>query len=584
MKNTFKYLLLLGAAALGFMACQQEEEADIQGVVGDFVYLVDGTEAEYAGPTCEIFHTPIGELGEIKTTVTVALTRVQTSDVEVLLALDNESLSNNYEPFPAGVVKFQEKVTIPAGEKEKSIEVTVDNADFASLTEMNYQAIIRIATATVVKISSNSNAAYLMAVTETIDPADNVVSMPGAVYEYEIKHYSDGDVTADINRELTVSGTEAAFLPFDVVLSVDNDLVASYNEAKGTNYLPVPEDVTVNIGAATMEKDATELTLSVSVSEDNQLKLTADEGYIIPVVITSVGDATLSADSGVVYFVINVRNFETSMNFFQSLYVGDPNIASWYNFSNQLELPSFTFVVHTLIEEMPKYSAAVSRLANSNESWNVRLQYYMNDDTDPDDDQSKPNLRFWLGPNDANGVGTKKFLWGPDVEYNTWYQYAVTFDPNAEESHWKVYFEGELVDKLTLTEDELAAMKKNPLKLAKMEFGASWSYEPNDNVYMGRLMHVGIFNRALSSEWLKQYCYRTEWHPYLIGYASNGLCAYWPMNEGYGHVLNEATGRYESIDFSNMNRDAAGDGKYVAVDASPYVQWKSDALNNFDEE
>ena len=89
MKNTFKYLLLLGAAALGLAACQQKEEADIKGVVGDFAYIVDGTEAKYAGTTCEVFHTPLGEMGELATTVTVALTKVQSSDVEVVLALDN---------------------------------------------------------------------------------------------------------------------------------------------------------------------------------------------------------------------------------------------------------------------------------------------------------------------------------------------------------------------------------------------------------------------------------------------------------------------------------------------------------------
>ena len=136
-------MLVLAAATLGFAACQ-EEVADVQGVVGDFAYLVNGTQAEYMAPTCEIFHTPIGEMGEIKAEVVVALTKVQKNDVEVVLALDNTSLSDGYSPFPAGVVKFTEKVTIPAGEKADTLEMTVANADFAKLTDQKYQAILRI--------------------------------------------------------------------------------------------------------------------------------------------------------------------------------------------------------------------------------------------------------------------------------------------------------------------------------------------------------------------------------------------------------------------------------------------------------
>ena len=180
MKNTFKYLLLLGAAALGLAACQQKEEADIKGVVGDFAYIVDGTEAKYAGTTCEVFHTPIGEMGELATTVTVALTKVQKSDVEVVLALDNAAIDDDCTAFPAGVLKFNENVTIPAGQKEVAVNVTAANADFAKLVDLKYQAIFRLASASVVKVSSNSNAAYLTALTETINPADNVLTVKGS--------------------------------------------------------------------------------------------------------------------------------------------------------------------------------------------------------------------------------------------------------------------------------------------------------------------------------------------------------------------------------------------------------------------
>ena len=103
MKNTFKNILILAAAVFGLAACQ-EEVADVQGVVGDFAYIVDGTEAKYAGTTCEVFHTPIGEMGEVATTVTVALTKVQKTDVNLVLSVDDSALDGGYDAFPAGVL------------------------------------------------------------------------------------------------------------------------------------------------------------------------------------------------------------------------------------------------------------------------------------------------------------------------------------------------------------------------------------------------------------------------------------------------------------------------------------------------
>lgn len=189
MKNTFKYLLLLCATALGFASCQ-EEVADVQGVVGDFAYIVDGTEAMYKSTTCYVYHTTtLGEVGEVKTSVTVALTKVQKQDVDIVLAVDNTSLTGENNPFPEGVLKFNGNVTIPAGEKEATVDVTIEKADFAKLEEVLYQAPFRIASASGVKVSTNSNIAYLMVVTENVDPIANLLSVEESVTEFDIKNF-----------------------------------------------------------------------------------------------------------------------------------------------------------------------------------------------------------------------------------------------------------------------------------------------------------------------------------------------------------------------------------------------------------
>ncbi|MBE6216967.1 MAG: DUF1735 domain-containing protein, partial [Bacteroidales bacterium] len=249
MKNTFKYLLLLGAAALGFAACQPEEEADVQGVVGDFAYIVDGTEAMYKATTCYVYHTTtLGEVGEVKTSVTVALTKKQNQAVDIVLEVDNNSLTGDNNAFPEGVLKFDGNVTIPAGETEATIDVTVDKADFAKLEEVLYQAPFRIASASGMQISTNSNIAYLMVVTEQVDPIANLLNVEESVTEFGIKNYpNETTITGAeaISKTITINGVDPAFQPFNVTLSVDNTLVAAYNAANGTDYQVIPSEVKV---------------------------------------------------------------------------------------------------------------------------------------------------------------------------------------------------------------------------------------------------------------------------------------------------------------------------------------------------
>lgn len=573
MKNIFKYMLLLGAVAFGLASCQ-EKEADIKGLVGEFIYIVDGAEAEYAGPTCQVFHTPIGELGEVRTEFVVALTKVQKSDVKAVLALDNTSLGDGYAAFPDGVVKFEENVTIPAGEKEVTVEMTVSNDDFAQLTEEKYQAVIRVASANAVKVSTNSNAACMMAVTETIDPADNKISIRrSSASTFEIKHYHGDDgsvetVAANVSKNITIDGSEPAFLPFEVTLAHDPALVAAYNAANGTEYLPVPEGVTVNVTSpVTMLKDETSASSSFSISEDDQAKLLDSKGYLIPVKVTDAGDATVADDSEPAYIIVKVKNIEGSADYFSALYLGDYRMSTWYMFQNPIDLSNgYTYVFHVFIDEITDHSR-IGDFADANENWINMLRYGQKGNKDT-------RLEWFVGPNNC-----RKQLYAPAIDAQKWYQYALVYDKN----NYIMYLEGEEVARYTLTDDDKAKMANlvSP-KFQSMEFNSSWGANYRQgNEFRGRLWQVGVFNRALNSQWIKNYCYRDNWHPYIIGYANNGCMAYWPMDDGTGAVCVEKTGRYESIDFTKTTR-CDDESSMTSADVSAYVGWKNDSFNSFD--
>ena len=583
MKNTFKYLLLLGAAALGLAACQQEEEADIQGVVGDFAYIVDGTEAMYKSTTCYVYHTTtLGEVGEVKTSVTVALTKKQAQDVDIVLAVDNTSLTGDNNAFPEGVLKFDGNVTIPAGQTEATVDVTIDNADFSKLEEVLYQAPFRIASASGVNISSNSNIAYLMVVTEQVDPIANLLSVEESVTEFGIKNYpNETTITGakEISKTITINGVDPAFQPFDVTLSVDNTLVEKYNTANGTEYQPLPSGVKVVFtDPITMQEDAksVEATITVEnissvVAGENQAYLDDERGYLVPVVLgVNPNEATVDPNCGVTYIVIKPTNFETASNFFSAFYLGDYRMATWYKFPKPMVFqPSpdvnqgYTYIFHVYLDEITRV-ARIGNFSDANEGWINMLRYGQKGNYDT-------RLEWWVGPGKL-----RKHLYAPAIEAGRWYQYALVYNQNS----YIMYLDCEEVDRVDLTADEKAILKAERCEFQAIEFNSSWgtNYRHGNELH-GRISNVVVWNYGLGKNRITQ-CYGGVDDDRATNMYSSDWGAWWKFDEGAGHVIKQAGGRpFGDIDFSNTTRCDDEVNYVYNVDVSPYLQWKQDENN-----
>ena len=236
MKQIIKKLVLFAAVA-GLAACSEEETADmsVEGIKGDFAYIVGGTEAMYQATSCEVFHTPDLEDGSVEMNLTVALTRAQSHDTSIELAVDASKISEGYEAVPDGLLRFENPVTIPAGEKSRTIAVSIAQEDFPQLTQPQYMAPFSIVAVNGVKISSNSNTAILIISTETIDPADNLINVEESVHTFSVKNYTNETVGDEISATINISGSEPAYKGFEVVMGVDNSLIAAYNEQNGTD-------------------------------------------------------------------------------------------------------------------------------------------------------------------------------------------------------------------------------------------------------------------------------------------------------------------------------------------------------------
>ncbi len=575
MKNILNKFLLLAAVA-GLGACTNDIYQEVvKGDSAEYAYIVGGTEALYQATSCEVFHTPDSEDGSVEMSVTVALTKAQGSATNIKVGVDNSKIESGYEPAPQEVLKYDGDITIPAGETSATIHITVANKDLPKLSKPKYQIPFVIQEVNNVKISTNSNVAYLIVITENIDPANNIISMPAVERNYVIKNYLDKTTGDEISTSVTISGTDEAYLPFDIELGVDNTLIAAYNEEHGTSFVALPSTVVPTITKAAMGKDAKSATANVSLSyikEDDFSDLKDGNGYLVPVVIKDVDRATLAADSGVLYLVIEVRNIESSSNFFSALYLGDHNFSTDIKFSKPISFPNgYTYVFHCFIDEVTNVSRIAS-FRSSNGNWVNFLRFGQKGNKDT-------RLEWWVGPG-----ALRKTLYTEALAPQTWYQIVLQFTGKE----YRFYVRGgewtnlTKMATVTLTDEELAKMGGVATDFQLFEFNSSWGGEGyrRNNEFHGRIWQMAIFNQVVSESYLSNYCYR-GYHSALVSNSRYGMCAYWPFNEGGGHICYEGTGRYENIDFSKTQRENE-DGSIEYVDVSSLVQWKADSFNSFD--
>lgn len=566
MKKLLKYLFLSAGAAFLLTSCEEElipskdTYGAYKGVTGTYAYIVDGTMPEYEAVTAAIQHTPIGELGTIERTVDVAVTKVQEADVTITLGVDNTALESGYEAFPEGILKYENSVTIPAGETSASVTVSVDNADFPSLTAAKYMAAFRITDATGVEVSSNSNLALLYVTTETIDPRDNVVALVEETHTFSITNYTDAQTGDDIWFSLDVTGTEPAFQDFDVVFGIDNDLIAAYNEENGTSYVQIPDGV-IELGTAKMAEDATETSLSVSVDDESRALLKDAPGYLVPITIESAGESTLGTT--VVYVIINVTNFDYDSNMFSALYLADKEMACWYKFSQGIDMTDgFLYIFHMFIDENVGQQR-VGNIADKDEVWINMLRLGQRNNGE--------ELEWWVGPNN-----NRKNLYA-DVTAGEWHQIGLYYNGD----NYIIYVDKEEQARYELTEED-KALNDEGIVFQGIEFANSWG-DNYRSPFNGRLWNwsvwQGVNSRMVSTVLNNTYLGMDE---SFLSYASRfGLMAFWPMDEGQGAVLHDECG-WEDIDFTKATR-CNNEVTFVPFDASPYVQWVADENNRLGE-
>ncbi|MBR5384527.1 MAG: DUF1735 domain-containing protein [Bacteroidales bacterium] len=562
MKNIIKNIILCGAAAIMAAGCAKDSDykTTVSGETGVYAYIVGGTavDAHINKTATEIFHTPIGDMGGLEAEIILGLTKAQSSAVTITLSTDDTAISGNVSAFPAGVLEYPSTVTIPAGKTRDTITVTISDENREKLVDESYLAVFRITGVDGgLSISSNSNTAYVQAAVTVIDPTTNRVSVEGSFSEFTMINYDDEQEIPSISKRISVKGSESAFMEFPVVFAVDNTLIEAYNAENGTEYTALPEGVAVTISECTMAKDATSAYATVSISEDDAKTLVEAAEYLIPVKMTDVSPATMGTN-GVTYIALHVKKIAGGANQFSSIYIGDHRMATWAKFANPLSMTQWTISFHCYIEENTAH-ARIGDFADKDENFINMLRIGQKGGTE---------LEWFVGPN-----GNRKQLYTGNLEVETWYNIALVYTG----SKLKLLVDGTKVDE--------ADAELGTFNFQAIEFNSSWGANYRQgNEFHGRLWNVSIWNSDISSGWWATLneIIKKDIDNYYIQYAQwYNLKAYWPMNEGYGHILHDKLSNCGDIDFTNTVR-CDNESDMVSADVSEYVQWKRDAHNKFD--
>lgn len=333
----FSYCML-AVAALSFVSCSSDESYDVCGSSVNLMYLNVRGPKTYES---KLFVTPNGILGMAGAFIPVHAQHATSgmASVEVvdsLVARYNRENDTEYPAFPAEALKALQITPAQFANNQKdTILVNVPEDKFALFTEPTYVLPVRLSTAqggTVTEIE-NYKIAYILV---NVSSTDNFISI-------------DGNKTSNCEIAKTIVGTfgsvsaqygttikAAVATDWTSTFEVDNSLVASYNEAHGTEYAALPADAlaALEITSNVIAKGQTSSTDNIKVSLPDNIAQALDKSYIIPLRLKTTYDGkTYQEEDDVVYILIDISTSLVNKGAARSAIPGQEipvaNMASW---------------------------------------------------------------------------------------------------------------------------------------------------------------------------------------------------------------------------------------------------------------
>ncbi|MBD3591754.1 DUF1735 and LamG domain-containing protein [Bacteroides sp. GM023] len=549
-----KYILMLLTGMLCFQSCDNETY-DVEGNPNNLIYFIPSTTGSAQGniSTFNVDWTSRGAVGdEVVVKLPVKSTRQAENTMMVYVEVDNSlvnsyNMSNgtSYEAFPSDVYTVvKSAATIEQGKtlSVDSIEVRVPAENFVALDKSVYLLPVRL---TKVegngKISVQHNTA--LAIVNITYPDE--VKLDVSITNGTNMGTSVLDISAlPASYAFTVSATGNARQDETVTLEVDRSLVEYYNTSKNTNYVALPQnaDVTVTgLEAAISWGEKLSSEIKVTLNSLNNLEMGTT--YMLPITIKEVSSGLqLKENYTTMYLLLDYIDPNSK---FVALDISNYECYSNYYFAESLqkELTNFTYEIKIHANQL----SGMSRFFAFNGSNTVMF-------------------RFGEGGNDATRLqcvtGKGNFFANTSFETGKWYLLSLTYDG----SKFAFYVNG--VKDCEYSVSDYSTLFKG------VEIGMSWAGYPSQQNFNGSICETRIWNRTLTESELSAGICGVEPD-------SQGLQAYWKMNEGEGHIFYDYTGNGYNIDWSDTWRcltESESDPGTHLTDRHNYIGWdKSDS-------
>lgn len=329
---------------------------------------------------------------------------------------------------------------------------------------------------------------------------------------------SNYGITATVTGKVTQNTT--------VDFAVDTSLVAAYNAEVSANYIPAPAGSYELSSSSSLIREGSNTSDPISVKIVSLDKFVEGRSYLIPVTITKVsgGLPILDASKTIYLRLSRVLTFKA---------IDLSNTGFYHDY--QLEKPydnvtNYTFEIRCYINEFHSGTGGgdqISRLCNWGPLPNL-LRF--------GEAGSKLNQLQWVSSGGSTFSKT-------EFATKTWYTISCTFDG----SNYKLYVNGKL--------DASFAGAPKTYQFGSLELGMSFGGYQSLQRFLGRVGEIRFWNRALGpSELENGLC--------GVDALSNGLIAYYKMNEGDGQTFFDRTGNGRNLVWPTQ------------------VSWVNDDINN----
>lgn len=333
--------------------------------------------------------------------------------------------------------------------------------------------------------------------------------------------------------------------------SAVDPLVDKYNAQYNTSYLALPDGLLVfEKNTVTIAQNAYVSSDSIAIKMDNSKVASLEDGkdYLAAVSLSSSSDNSVrvSSNMGIVYLKIQVRE---GALLFNSLDMSDSGLYSEYHFDKSnpsftpIALPTYTCEIKIfLAEEEPN---RIRRVCNWGGSGSNMLRF---------GEGGVWKRLQWVYPG-GNLFSNKMF------SANRWYTVSLTYG----DGKYTMYVDG--------VKDSEKSASGGSFKFSLFELGMSWAGYPEQQKMNGRIAEVRLWSKALNSSEIEQgLC--------SVDAKSEGLVAYWKMNEGSGAIFHDATGNGYDMDWSDTWREPTESSGYQHFTNKGYsVKWIIDEYN-----